>query len=302
MTEVHVSVMKQEVIKWLGLKPGDIAMDATLDGGGHAFLMLQEIYPNGKVLGLEQDEGMIDVLKKRVADESESDPKKKLLWQNLLIKHANFRNIENILKESKFAKPKGIFFDLGVSRWHFMESKHGFSFQDREAILDMRMGSTTDKVTAADVLNSYPEIELARIFYEYGEERNSRKIAKLIVTIRKNKRFTRVEDLLDIFPFKKARTHPATKIFQALRIEVNDELGALKTGLADAWRILENGGRIVVLSYHSLEDRIVKRFFKEKHLLKEGELLTKKPLIPSKDEIILNPSSRSAKLRAIYKK
>lgn len=280
---MHVSVMTKEILEHLDLKSGENVIDATLDGGGHAKLFLEAIKPDGKVLGIEQDEKMIRSLKSET-------------WNNLIISQGNFRNIVQIAKKHNF-QPNAIFFDFGMSTWHLKESGRGFSFLRPNEPLDMRFGKDAE-VTAAEIINSYPAEKLTEIFKEYGEEKRARFYAKRIVEQRKSKKILIVGDFIEAL----GTNHPKVlaRIFQSLRIFINDEINALKEGIAGAVEMLQSGGRIATLSYHSLEDRIVKNFFKS--LEKEGKGRTlKKPIAPSREELKLNPSARSAKFRLFIK-
>ena len=242
--------------------------------------------------------------------------KKKVIYIN-----DNFRYLKSRIAEKGIKEVSAVLFDLGLSSPHVDDCERGFSFI-KEGPLDMRF-DLRGELTAADVINRYEEEELARVIYEYGEERRSRQIARKICTKRKAKPFTTTKEFADfiaeILPKefkKKGKFHPATRIFQALRIEVNDEINALKEALVQATDVMCSGGRIVVISYHSLEDRVVKHFFKElmRPPVKSAEeslyrsygeplfiSLTKKPVIPTETEIAENPRSRSAKLRAYQK-
>lgn len=278
MQGIHAPVLVKELGVLLNLKPGDNAVDATLNGGGHARMMLELIKPNGKVLGIDQDKNMIE----RVEGE-----------KNITAVWGNFKDIDEIIKKRGFKKIKAILFDLGMSRWHIEGSGRGFSFQKPEEPILMRLNSSAKK-SAAEILNTYPEAELIKIFKEFGEVRAPVWIAKKIVSARKIKRIYSVGDLLQALGIKNKKS--LAKIFQALRIAVNEELGALEEGLKKGFDLLSPGGRMAVISYHSLEDRIVKRFFSSR-----GKVLTKKPETASLEEILKNPSSRSAKLRVLEK-
>lgn len=304
----HKSVLKEAVQKYLSLKKGEVVIDATLGLGGHALEILKAIGEKGKLIAFELDEENLKEAQKRLKDHEK---------QIIYIKD-NFR----YLKTRITGQVDAILFDLGLSSPHVDDSSRGFSFL-KEGPLDMRYSRETG-LTAQDVINTYPEQELMRIFYQYGEEQFGRKIARAICDRRKIEKFTSTTQLAKFleevvpskFPWKKAKIHPATKVFQALRIEVNDELNALKEALEQSAEVLKKAGRIVVISYHSLEDRIVKQFFKnlqfppvkseEENLYSvHGEpiakILTKKPVVPEEQEIAENPRSRSAKLRAAEK-
>ncbi|MEK7502971.1 MAG: 16S rRNA (cytosine(1402)-N(4))-methyltransferase RsmH [Patescibacteria group bacterium] len=280
---MHISVLTNEILEHFNLKPGENVIDATLDGGGHSKLFLRVVAPNGKVLGIEQDAGMIKSLKSEHLE-------------NLIVAQGNFRNIVEIARKHNF-NPDAIFFDLGMSTWHIKESGRGFSFQRLDEPLDMRFSDEAE-ITAAEILNSYTDDKIAEIFKEYGEEKKARFWAKRIVEKRKLRKILTVGDLIGAL----GMNHPKVlaRIFQSLRIFINDELNALSEGLSGAVEILNVGGRVAVLSYHSLEDRLVKNFFKG--LEKEGKGSTsKKPIVPSIYEVRINPSARSAKLRIFIK-
>ena len=273
MEQIHYSVLKEEIRTLLNLKKGDVAIDCTLDGGGHAEMLLECVSPGGKVLGIEQDADMVQFIECRKKEEGS-------MWQALTTYHGNFRNITNIAKKYRLS-PNAVLFDLGVSRWHYMESGRGFSFQNPEEPLSMALKDESEtKHAAAELLNYASREELADIFFNYGEERKSRELANAIVLRRQKKLFYTVGDILEVTDpilsrgaYKK---NPSTKIFQALRIAVNDELQNLIKGLVGAWEIIPNGGRIAVISYHSLEDRIVKNFMKTNN---DFTVLTPKPIV-----------------------
>ena len=311
----HVPVLKETVYEYLDLKKGDVVVDATLGLGGHAKGMLEKIGKKGVLIGLDQDERNLEEAKKRLEGASGG--------KNIILVNDNFRYLKNRAEETGFKEVDAVLFDLGISSPHVDDSERGFSFM-RDGPLDMRF-SLSQKLTAWDVVNSYPENELANVIFQYGEERASRRIARKICEYRKNKKFEGTAELGEfikrVIPDmskhgKRGVHHPATKTFQAIRIEVNDELNALKEGLNGSMSLLKIGGKIVVISYHSLEDRIVKHFFKElsrscvcppEVLVCQCrgapvvEILTKKPVFPTDEEIAENPRARSAKLRAVKK-
>ncbi len=285
----HIPVLLDESVSSLNLKQGDSAIDATLGEGGHTRKLLDCIGDKGTVLAIDQDPRMVHRAKEEFSSE------------NIIIAENNFRNIETLAKENNLI-PKGILFDLGVARWHFLGSGRGFSFKNSHEPLSMALSGEHSNSSAAMLLNSLSEEELADIIFQYGEERRSRMIAKSIVAFRKKKRILTVGDLLAALPHgRSGQIHPATKVFQALRIAVNDELNALSEALVGAWSVLAPRGRLAVISYHSLEDRIVKQFFKKQMDAKTGILINKKPIVASRVELLKNPSARSAKLRVIEK-
>ena len=285
MREIHTPVLTEELRVLLNLKPGDNAVDATLDGGGHARMMLKLIRPGGKVLGIDQDKSMVEKM------EGE---------KNITAAWGNFKNIGAIIKQRGFKKIKAVLFDLGMSRWHLEASGRGFSFQKPEEPLFMNLNKESIN-TAAEMLNGYPESRLAEIFKNFGEEPKARLFAKKILEFRKTRRIISVKDLLSALGMEKpeGREKALARIFQALRIAVNRELEALAEALPEAFAALDVGGRLAVISYHSLEDRIVKKFFSAK--ADSAMILTKKPRTASPKEIAKNPSSRSAKLRVLEK-
>ena len=254
--------------------------------------MLSAVGNLGMVLAIEQDAEMIKIFGEAP--------------QNLAIENANFRKIDELAAKNGFTGADAVLFDLGISRWHYIDSGRGFTFGNSEEPLLMNL-DTASEVSAASILNSMDERGLAEMFAELGEIRSdvSRRLAKEITDARKKKKFVKVGDLLEvaekIMLKRHGKLHEATKIFQALRIKVNDELENLNAAQKKAFEILAPGGRLAIISFHSLEDRIVKNYFRE--LAKSGKavILTKKPVIAEREEILQNPASRSAKLRAIEK-
>ena len=299
----HIPVLTKEILNYLNLKKGGVYIDCTLGGGGHSKAILEKIYPHGLLIGIDQDIDAIEAVKEEL---------KSYIDKVKLVK-GNFINLEEILSDLKTETVSGIIFDLGVSFHQLKEKERGFSFKE-DSHLDMRM-DLTQEFNADILINNYSEEDLAEVFEKYGEERFSKRIARLIVIERKKKTITTSKQLSDLVirslpRTKKRRTwriHPATRVFQAIRIEVNQELKALKKGLNQAIRLLEDKGRVCVISYHSLEDRIVKHQFKE--VEREGKdkgnyglkIITKKPISPSSGEVERNPKARSAKLRVAEK-
>ena len=303
----HTSVMPKEVQKYLQLKPGNTCVDCTLGGSGHAMQSVKAILPTGKFIGIDQDTDAIANAKIIFKDHP----------QNTFLIHDNFVNLPDILESLEVEGADGIILDLGLSLNQLKNSKRGFSFQKNEN-LDMRM-DTRGQLTAMEIVNSFNEKDLADIFYKYGEERMSRKIAKNIVKEREKKPINTSDILAQIvkksIPAKisfKKKIHPATKVFQALRIYVNKELEYLEIFMKNIPDLLNKNGRLVVISFHSLEDRIVKKQIKsfEAGCTCPRELprcacgfeqklksVFKKPLTPSLEEINLNPMARSAKMR-----
>lgn len=301
---MHVPVLLQESINGLNLRNGSIIVDGTLGLGGHAKEIVQKIIPKGLLIGIDQDPRNLVLAKKNLQD----------FEKNILFVQTNFDQVEKILKEHSIEKVDGIFLDLGISSPHLDEAERGFSFQ-ADGPLDMRM-NPEQTLTAATIVNTYSAHDIARILREYGEEPQAWKIAQAIVEERKNKPITTTQEFTMIIEKvsknKKQKKHPALLTFQALRIAVNDELGALRRTLEATVGLLNPGGRLVVISYHSLEDRIVKHFFREqtRHCICPKEfplcickarpqlkIITKDPILPSEQEVCTNSRSRSAKLR-----
>ncbi len=282
---MHISVLQKEVIKYLDPKPNENFIDCTIDGGGHSSAILER-NGRGRVLGIELDQEVFKNIQRK---------------KNLILVRDNFVNLKEIIKREKFPSVSGILFDLGFSSWHIDESGRGFSFQKNE-LLDMRYDNQ-NPLTAEKILNYYSESEINRILKEFGEEQFSRDVAKQIVLERKVKPIKRTFQLVEIIKkavpgwYQRKKIHPATRTFQALRIAVNDELANLEKALPQAEEALKPGGRLVIISFHSLEDRIVKNFLKQSNL----QILNKKPITPKEEEIKLNPRSRSSKLRAAIK-
>lgn len=278
---IHRSVLLQEATTYLNVRPGELYIDATYGAGGHSREILAR---GGKVLALDVSPEAVET--------AEEDPRLKIVL-------GNFRNLGEIARREGFDKVAGILFDLGISSDE-LESIPGLSFQ-RDEPLDMRLDPSLG-VTAADLLNALPESKLVELFSTYGEEPASRKLAAAIVRARTEKKFERTSDLLQTIESVKGskrfgQAHPATQVFQALRIAVNDELDALKAALPQAAELLNKGGRLVVISFHSGEDRIVKKFLTSSAL----NVLTPKPITPAAAEKAANPRSRSGKLRAAEK-
>ncbi|SNZ15766.1 16S rRNA (cytosine(1402)-N(4))-methyltransferase RsmH [Hydrogenobacter hydrogenophilus] len=283
---MHVPVLLKETLEILVKNRGGVYVDCTVGLGGHTKGILQKD-PTAYVIGIDRDPYALKLAKENLKD----------FEGRYSLYQANFKDLDQVLKEEGIKEVDGFLFDLGVSMLQ-LKSDRGFSFQ-RDEPLDMRM-NPEDKKTAYQVVNTYSEKELARIFREYGEERYAEKIAKAIVVQRAKKPIETTAELvqiiLSVIPYRYGKIHPATKVFQALRIEVNQELASLEIALEKTIPFLKKGGRLVVISFHSLEDRIVKNFFK-KHA-DTLKVLTKKPIRPTIDEVKRNPASRSAKLRA----
>ncbi len=311
LSQAHQSVMLAECLDGLNLKQAKRVVDCTLGLGGHSEAILMHTDFDGQLLVIDQDAHHLELAKGRLAD----------FEDRVVYCHANFSEIAELVREHDFT-PDGLLYDLGVASPHFDDPERGFSYQS-DGPLDMRMNIQTKK-TAADILAESSAAELQLIFQEYGEEPLSKTLAQKIVQQRKLIPFETtlqlaelIEEVYKTFPFGKSRKHPATRVFQALRIAVNEEMRTLETSLAAAFECLAPGGRLVVISYHSLEDRLVKRFFKQASRSEicrdqfgqttcetpaRATTLTKKPLLPSEEEQKSNPRSRSAKLRILQKK
>lgn len=289
MKVIHLPVMLREVVMLLKPVLGGVYVDATVGLGGHAEEILKHI-GNGRLLGIDRDEEALDMAMKRIPD------------NRLTLKKGKFSDISRLAAEAGISKADGILLDLGTSMFHLKTAERGFSFLSEEP-LDMRM-DREQEMTAAYIVNKYPEKEIIRILWEYGEEKLSRKIARAVIDYRAEKKIDTCAELSDIVYRayrQRGKHHPATKTFQALRIAVNDELNELRKGLNEAAGILKSGGRLCVISYHSLEDRIVKNFIRDEHKQGGLRMLTKKPIAPSGEEVRSNPSARSAKLRGAEK-
>ena len=290
---MHIPVLLQEVIKFLNPQSNENFIDMTVGEGRYAMAILQYTAPLGKILGIDLDEESLKVAKENLA----------AFENRAILKQGNYKDIDKIVKEVDILPVSGIVFDLGLGTFQIEDSSRGFSFL-RDEPLKMTFDLESE-MSAEKVINESSLELLTKIFQEYGEEKNAYKIAQAIVEERKNKKITRTSELVEIIEKtvdgRRNRLHPATKIFQALRIYVNDELNNLKEGLEKSVKILDKDGRIAVVSYHSLEDRLVKKFYKEKE--KEGvlKIITKKPITPTKVEILNNRRSRSAKLRVAQK-
>jgi len=285
----HRPVLLKEVLYYLDIKPGQNFIDCTFGFGGHGLAILEKAGPKGKLLGIELNLETIKQIQKR---------------ENLILEENSFAHLKEIVEKYNFQPVHGILLDLGMSSWQLKQSKKGFSFQKDEP-LDMRFGNS--KLIAAEIINCWLEKDLIKIFTEYGQERFAGKIAEKICLIRQKKEIRSTSQLVEIIRqatpnfYHNKKIHFATRIFQALRIAVNDELNNLSKALAQALEILKPQGRIIVISFHSLEDKIAKNFFKNQAQNNKLKILAKKPIKPGFEEIRANPSSRSAKLRAAQK-
>ena len=293
---IHTPVLLSEVIEILKPEPGGVYVDATINGGGHAREILKHIGSSGRVFGIDWDSGLIE--------RTRAEAKKEQIT-NLTLIHGNYRDIEKLIPSEFHNSIDGILFDLGYSSYHVDFAGRGFSFRHNEP-LDMRYNIHDTRLTAENIINRWPEDSIANALRVFGEERFSRKIARAIAQARRKKAITSTGELIKIIdsviPHKtRGRIHPATRTFQAFRIAVNEELVNVEKGLAAACRFVRPGGRVTVISFHSLEDRITKNVFRD--FAKEGKvkILTKKPIIPTQKEIIDNPRARSAHLRGIVR-
>lgn len=306
----HIPVLLAEVTQQLSLHPGSIVVDCTLGGAGHADRIAQLISPTGRLVGIDRDDAALiaaaDTLR---------------LGQQTLLLKGDFADLDRLLSEAGLAYADGFLFDLGVSSFQLDEADRGFTYHG-DAPLDMRMDVTRSQLTAADIVNTYPEDEIARIIREFGEERWASRIAAFVVAARGRRPLVTAADLVEAIKAavpaaaRRGGGHPARRTFQALRMVVNRELESIEEGVRAAVRWLAPGGRIVVISYHSLEDRLVKGLFAE---YAQGcvcppglpvcrcgrspvlRVVTKRPVVPTAEEVARNPRARSAKLRVAQK-
>lgn len=288
----HQPVMLREILEALDPKPGHHFVDATLGAGGHARAILEKTAPAGKLLGIERDPAMLAIVRERLAS----------FGSRFVPVCATYDQMKEIVKKRKIGSIAGVLFDLGISSWHLEHSGRGFSFL-RDEPLDMRFNPAAAGQTAADILQTFSEEELARVFETYGEEPYAERIARAIVFKRKRLRFERTGQLVDSITAIKSRTsraHPATKIFQALRIAVNRELELLENGLSAAVEILAPGGKIAIIAFHGLEARIVKNIFRRWEREQKGARYPTHAIAPSREEIRANPRARSAHLYLFY--
>lgn len=305
----HIPVLLNECIENLNINPDGIYVDGTLGGAGHSFYIAQKLSPKGRLIGIDKDEDALKAARKKLKD-----------FKNIEYVNDNHDNIKSILLSLGIEKVDGILLDLGVSSYQLDEAERGFSYT-QDAKLDMRMDKTQN-LTAEYIVNNYKEEELARIIYEYGEEKFSRKISRNICEYRKTKEIETTGELVKIIEksipnfTKQKQGHPAKRTFQAIRIEVNDEIKPLFNTVMDSIDCLKSKGRLCIITFHSLEDRAVKQAYtnafgrctcppdlpycvcgKEKR----GIIINKKPILPTKEEIIQNSRSKSAKLRIFEK-
>ena len=302
----HVSVLLHEVVDGLNIKPDGVYVDGTLGGAGHGYQVCSQLSENGHFYGIDQDACAIETARERLAP----------FGDRVTILKSNYVNMKSLLHQCGVEKVDGIVLDLGVSSYQLDTKERGFSYME-DAPLDMRM-DTEQPMTAKDIINQYSENELFRVIKEYGEERFARSIARNIVKAREEKEITTTFELVDIIrrsmPAKarNGKGHPAKRTFQAIRIELNQELEVLKNSLDEMIELLNPGGRICIITFHSLEDRIVKISFRKNEnpctcppdfpmcvcgKISKGKVITRKPILPSEEELNVNSRSKSAKLR-----
>ncbi len=285
MEIIHTPVMLNESLEYLNIKPGDTIVDCTIGEGGHSVEILKRIGERGFLIGIDKDEDALSRARNRLS----------VIGNNFVLVHNTFADLSDVLKDLSVKQVHGIIADLGISSLQLHKAERGFSFM-KDGPLDMRMNQKA-VITASVLVNSLTESELADIIYYYGEEHLARRIAKAIVAYRKKKRIETTSELAHVVESvykRRGRINPATKTFQALRIAVNNELNDLEKFLKEAPLVLNKGSRIVVISYHSLEDRIIKRAFINNPVLKR---INKKVIVPAREEVIANPRARSAKMR-----
>ena len=301
----HIPVLRDECIENLNIKKDGVYIDGTLGLAGHSSIILEKLNNTGLLIGIDRDTEALKVAKQKLS-----------MYDNFRAVHDNHVNILKIIEKLNITGVDGILLDLGVSSYQLDEPSRGFSYM-HDAPLDMRMNKE-DSLTAKDIVNKYSEEELVRIFFDYGEEKFSKQIARKIAEVRESKEIETTLELVDIIKSsvpKKAlmdKGHPAKRVFQAIRIEVNSEIRLLENGIRDAIKALNTKGRLCVISFHSLEDRIVKKVFEEMkgkctcpkdfpkcvcNYVSYGKVVTKKPILPTEEEMSYNSRSKSAKLR-----
>ena len=301
----HKSVLLNECIEGLNIKKEGIYVDGTLGGGGHSYEILRKLSPNGRLIGIDRDKDALNAASKKLNE-----------FNNFTTVHDNHANILEILKNLGIQGVDGILLDLGVSSYQLDEASRGFSYMN-DAPLDMRM-NREDKISAYEVVNNYSEEKLSRIFFDYGEERYSKSIAKKICKVREENKISTTLELVEVIKSAmpssalNEKQHPAKRVFQAIRIEVNEELTKLKQAVEDSIKALNNGGRLAIITFHSLEDKIVKHTYEDRqgrctcpkdfpvcvcNYISYGRIVNKKPIISNEEELKENPRARSAKLR-----
>ena len=294
----HIPVLKDESIDGLSIKKGDIIIDGTLGGGGHTFEMIKRYGASIKIIGLDLDLDAKERTEKLIGQ----------IPSDFIFVNSGFQDIDKVLKGLEIEQVDGILLDLGISSFQLEVAGRGFSFlKDEPLLMTMKKEPTDEDLTAKEIVNTWEEESIADIIYGFGEERYSRKIAKKIVESRKEKEIETTFDLVKIIDeavgknYKGMRIHPSTRTFQALRIATNSELSNLEQVIEKGFNCLKIGGHMSVITFHSLEDRIVKRAFMSLKQEEKALMLNKKPIIPTDDEIMNNPRSRSAKLRLLEK-
>lgn len=307
----HIPIMLTQVIEGLDIKPDGIYADGTLGGGGHSYEVARRLTAGGRLIGIDQDEAAIKAAGERLSEFND----------RVTIVRSNYAQMVSILKSLGIEKADGILLDLGVSSYQLDTAERGFSYME-DAPLDMRMDRRQEK-TARDIVNGYSKAELTRIIREYGEDRLAAKIADRIISTREEKQIETTGELAEIIksaiPMKYRLTggHPAKRTFQAIRIELNRELGVLEESIEGMIDFLADGGRLAVITFHSLEDRIVKSAFKKAESpctcpsdfpicvcgkKSKGQVLSKKPIVPEEDEMKMNPRAKSSKLRVFVRR
>ena len=304
----HIPVLLKESILELNIKRGGIYIDGTLGAGGHSLEICKELNNSGRLIGIDQDNQILEIAKQKLKD-----------YPNVEMINGNHQNIKEIMSLIDVSEVDGILLDLGVSSLQLDDSERGFSYM-KQGRLDMRM-NRNNSLSAEKVINEYTKDDLIKILFEYGEERFAKKIVESICNYRKEKRIETTEELVELvrasIPLKQQKDgHPAKRTFQAIRIEVNNEIKPLETTIKDAVNLLKPQGRLCIITFHSLEDRIVKNSFIELEgrckcpkdlpycickIVKHGRIITKKPIIPTLEEVDKNPRSKSAKLRVFEK-
>jgi len=292
-SNLHTPVMLDEAIEYLKLVPGQVIVDATLGTGGHSFEILKRIIPTGKLIGLDRDQDSLDICRQRLSE----------FKDNCQFVHANFVDLDQVLNKLGIEKIDGIIFDLGISTYQLRNAQRGFSFQE-EGPLDMRLDKSS-YISAYDLVNNLNENEISQMLWNFGQERWHNRIARLLIAERRNEPISTTKQLANLvmraipYRYRKSyyRIHPATRTFQAVRIAVNRELEILENSVKKAVAYLQKQSRICVISFHSLEDRVIKHTFRA--LKSDGliDIITAKPLTPGQSEIQTNPSSRSSKFR-----
>ncbi len=302
----HISVLLKEILEGLQISDGDVVVDMTLGGGGHSKAMLESGASNITLIGLDADAAAKNRAIEKIGEQGQN--------HQIIFETIYFDSLDKVLTDHKIEQVDKVLFDLGYSSFEIDDPERGFSFlNDGPLKMTYSQDGSGNTINAFDVVNSFSEENLADIIYGFGQEQFSRRIAKAIIESREEKEIHTTKELAEIINAAvpkfyrhqkdggRSKIHPATKTFQAIRIAVNSELERLKIALNKSFEHLSKGGRIAVISFHSLEDKIVKTFFKEKATEKKAILVNKKPIIPQKSEIVENPRSRSAKLRIIEK-